>query len=92
MRKDELLREELASLCHDQWSNWMEHLFSKCEIGPNGTLIIPKWYADRWSGQMRTSFDGLSEPDKEKDRKEADRFLAIVNGGPPEYRLRDLRL
>jgi hypothetical protein len=29
-------REELAALCHKQWSGWMKHLFSKLYQQPPG--------------------------------------------------------
>jgi hypothetical protein len=77
-------REKLANLCHEQWSGWMEYLFSKCfaEVGQfdkdTGNLIIPEWAVNRWRRQMRTPYAELPENDKESDRKEADRFLAIL--------------
>jgi predicted RNase H-like nuclease (RuvC/YqgF family) len=62
----------------------MEYLFSKCfaEVGQfdkdTGNLIIPEWAVNRWRRQMRTPYAELPENDKESDRKEADRFLAIL--------------
>ena len=70
------LREELADLCHQQWSGWMEYLFSTC-IEENG-LIIPTWAAERWKRQMNTAYKDLSEEEKDSDRREADRFIATL--------------
>jgi hypothetical protein len=72
------MREKLAALAHDQWSGWMKHLFGKCQINPNGTATIPKWAVDRWMRQMNTDYDALSEPEKDSDRQEADRYLEII--------------
>lgn len=73
------LREQLAALCHEQWSGWMEYLFAKCKVKDDGqSMLIPPWAVDRWVGQMKTPYAELSESEKDSDRKEADRFLAIV--------------
>lgn len=71
------MREKLAQLTHEQWSGWMDHLFRKCEKGSDGTLIIPKWAVDRWQRQAKTPFSKLTPTEKDSDREEADRFLAI---------------
>jgi len=79
MRK---IREELAELCHEQWSGWMKYLFSKCvsPIEPNtGTVVIPAWAVERWERQMNTPYKDLSEVEKNSDRKEADRFIKLLN-------------
>ena len=73
------LREELAELAHSQWSGWMDYLFGKCQQGDNGTLIIPKWAVDRWKRQSHSSFADLSENERESDRAEADKFIALLN-------------
>lgn len=72
------MREQLAELSHEQWSGWMEHLFSKCTLNDDGTAIIPAWAAERWQRQMRTRYRDLPEDEKDSDRSEADRILAIV--------------
>ena len=73
------LRERLAALCHDQWSGWITYQFSKCASGFDiANLVIPGWAVERWTRQSSTTYDDLSEEEKESDRKEADRFLAIL--------------
>jgi hypothetical protein len=74
------LREILADLCHEQWSGWMRYVFGKCEcwaptIGP---VQIPSWAVARWMRQMSTPYAELSESEQDSDRREADRFLAII--------------
>jgi hypothetical protein len=63
----------------------MEYLFSKCEIGiVNGgpATIIPPWAIERWTNQLQTPYSGLCEEEKESDRKEADRFIALLSTRP----------
>lgn len=73
------LRERLAALCHDQWSGWMRHLFSKCQTpAPTGNIYIPRPPRERWQRQMNTPYAELSESEKDSDRKEADRILEAL--------------
>ena len=78
-------REKLAELCHEQWADWMEYLFEKSipykpgEVqNYEGAVIIPKWAVDRWQRQMDTYYKDLSDSEKESDRKEADKFLHVM--------------
>jgi len=83
------MREKLAALCHDQWSGWMEYLFSKCHKAPSsiGSMaVIPGWAVLRWRRQMVTPYAKLSEEEKNSDRKEADRFLALLMHGEEQRR------
>lgn len=81
------MREELADLCHKQWSEWMDYLFSKCDsIMPmilsaleDESLIIPAEFVKRWKRQVNTPYEDLPLLEKESDRKEADKFLKIIN-------------
>lgn len=83
------LREALADLCHEQWSGWMRHLFSKCGyVTPSledrnnelteGEAIIPLEFVKRWRRQLSTPYADLSEEEKDSDRKEADKFIAFI--------------
>ncbi|HDR3523998.1 TPA: hypothetical protein QCN93_004711 [Bacillus pacificus] len=77
-KKGETLKEDLSNLAHEQWSGWMEYLFSKSVKNEDGTVIIPKWAVDRWERQVNTSYKDLSEEEKDSDRKEADKFLKVI--------------
>ena len=72
------LREELAALCHSQWAGWMAYLFSKGTFNKDGTWTMPKEFVERWSRQTSTPYDNLSALEQDSDRKEADKFLAII--------------
>lgn len=73
------VREQLADYAHAAWSGWMEYLFSKCLNGSviQGSAVIPPECVERWTRQMNTSYADLPENEKESDRAEADRMLAI---------------
>lgn len=82
---EDKFREALAALCHEQWSGWMKYLFSKCKNASGmymqaGTpdAIIPGSFVERWTRQLSTPYDELPEGEKESDRKEADKFLALM--------------
>ena len=77
MNGKELIREQVAELAHQQWSGWMKYLFSKGEFTIDGTWIMPEWAVQRWGKQLVTSYQELSAIEKESDRKEADKFLAV---------------
>lgn len=77
--KERIMREKLAELCHEQWSKWMKYLFSKGTFNEDGTWTMPKEFTDRWKRQMNTRYAELSEVEKESDRKEADKFIQLIN-------------
>lgn len=70
-------REELAALCHSQWSDWMKYLFSKCRLLSGGEMIIPQWAVKRWKKQAKTEYSKLSEKEMDSDKAEADKFIAF---------------
>lgn len=73
------LREQLAALAHDeQWTGWMEYLFGLSRRNPDGSVTIPAEHVARWMRQMATPYAQLSEQEKNSDREEADRVLALI--------------
>ena len=72
------MREQLAALAHEIWSGWMDYLFSKCQLRHDGSAIIPSSAVKRRQRLMITRYTDLPESEKEKDRKEADKFLEIL--------------
>ena len=83
------LREEVADLCHRQWSNWMKYIFTRCEedeVEPldddipwnTGNLVIPIEWVERWKRQVNTDYKNLSEEEKDSDRKEADKYIDLM--------------
>lgn len=72
------LREQLAAIEHERWADWMRYLFSKCEHRPDGSVVIPAGLAERWQRQVYTPYCDLSEPEKQSDRDEVDRYWHLV--------------
>jgi len=80
-----MIREKLAKLSHEQWSGWIKHMFAKCsETCPEDgklfhqeCLIIPQWAVERWTRQANTQYKDLAEREKDSDRAEADRVIAV---------------
>lgn len=67
--------EQSAAIAHEQWSGWMKYLFEKSTQNADGTVTIPKWAVDRWTRQMNTEYNKLSEQEKESDRIEAKKYM-----------------
>ncbi len=71
--------ERLAAFCHDeQWSGWMDYLWSKAVENPDGSVTIPSWAVERWRRQGTTPYGELTEDEKESDRVEARKILALL--------------
>lgn len=75
----EELREKLADIEHQRWSDWMSYLFKRCGCPKNGEdAVIPAEWADRWGIQMNTDYSELTEKEKDSDREQVDRYLDLV--------------
>ena len=72
------LIEELSDYTHSSWSGWMTYLFSKSKLNRDGTVTISKDLVDRWTKQIDTPYEDLSEEEKKSDREEAQKMLKIV--------------
>ncbi len=71
--------ELLAAYSHDDaWSGWMRYMIGKGTLNLDGTWTMPAWALERWSRQMTTPYADLPEAEKESDRDEARKILAIV--------------
>lgn len=80
-------REALAEYAHEAWSGWMKYMFRKggfATFDVNGesqtVYVMPAWAVERWKRQSETPYADLPETEKESDREEADRMLAIIDG------------
>lgn len=78
-RSYNMLIEKLADYAHKAWTGWMQHVFINCcKENDDGSLVIPKWAVDRWTRQMKTPYEELSELEKESDREEAREILTTI--------------
>lgn len=77
-------RERLAAYAHEAWSGWMKWMFEHGGVvtshisGKSYWVMLPEKY-DRWQRQMNTPYADLPESEKESDRAEADKMLAIIH-------------
>ena len=76
---DDAKIEALADYAHSAWGGWMMYLFDLSnENCDDGTYTIPKELVDRWTRQMEADYADLPENEKESDRKEARKMLALI--------------
>ena len=64
-------REELADVQHQIWSHWMNHFLDKVDVRDLEDFA-------RWSRQRDTDYADLSEKEKDSDRSQADKVLAVL--------------
>ena len=76
--RDQGVVEILADYAHRAWSGWMLHMFMKSALNPDGTVTIPADLVTRWKRQAATFYQDLPEGEKESDRKEARKMLALL--------------
>ena len=72
MITEEQLIEALADLEHERWSGW-ERYRAKCTSTTGAAA-----HERRWEGQRETPYAELSEKEKESDRVEARKTLALL--------------
>lgn len=77
-----VLKERLAAIEHERWSDWMKYMFSVCsgifapDRGPGS--FIPADFAKRWIRQMNTPYAELTEEEKQSDRDQVERYWYIL--------------
>lgn len=76
------IKEPLAAYAHEAWSGWIRYMWGKSTKNADGTITIPEVWADRWARQASTDYAQLPESEKESDRVEADKMIAIFIGTP----------
>lgn len=80
--------EKGADLEHDRWARWQKYFFSKCLLKPQSEVnglddrfiyfALSKDLYTRWNKQIETSYQYLSEEEKESDRKETRNYIPII--------------
>jgi murein DD-endopeptidase len=70
--------EPLATLEHLRWAGWMEYLFTRGKQEADGSFTIDAGSVARWRRQVATPYADLSEREKESDRIEARKSLALL--------------
>ncbi len=70
--------EALADKEHESWGNWMRWLFQICKENPDGSVTITPDLVKRWQRQIGTSYNSLSEEEKQYDRDEVMKKMQII--------------
>ena len=78
------MKEKLAVLMHEIWGEWWDYVFQRgyraqIEGEWNSSFIVPDDLVERWNRQKATPYDDLSESEKDSDREQADKVLALLN-------------
>ncbi len=73
-----MLREKLAEVQHAIWTHWMIYLFRVSIQNEDGSYTIPADKVKHWMRQIHTPYSELSEREKESDREQADKVLAVL--------------
>lgn len=72
-------REQLADLCHRQWSGWIAYMWTMGSFNDeDGSFTLPSESVERWTRQMSTGYESLSPEEQDSDRAEADKFIEAV--------------
>lgn len=72
------LLEELAAIEHERWSHWQRHVHAKGRRQSDGSLVLPAELVERWERQIATEYADLNEAEKESDREQVRRYLALI--------------
>ena len=75
--RDKIL-EAVAEECHNQWSRWTEHLLGKTVKCCEEHIFVDKKFVEQWRRQIATPYAGLSEVEKESDRREARKIVLAI--------------
>ena len=67
---DKELLEKLAALEHKQWAHWTTYMLNN----------LTDENINRWTRQIETPYEKLSDNEKEKDRVWARKVLEIISG------------
>ena len=73
------MKELFADLAHNMWSEWMDHLFSKCIFNNDGSAIIPTESVEHWKRQASIPYADLPDSEKESDRAQAKKIREAVD-------------
>lgn len=74
----EALTERLAAIEHERWAHWQRYMHSKALRQPDGSLLIPKEFVERWEHQITTPFESLTDKEKESDRDQVRKYLPLI--------------
>ncbi len=72
------IMDDLAAVEHERWAHWQRFVHEQASQQPDGSLLLPAELVERWERQIETSFEKLTEKEKESDREQVRRYLPIL--------------
>ena len=72
------MEEVVAAEMHAVWTHWMKYLQANVVWQEGVGWIIPEHFILRWQRQMRTPYAELPEEEKQSDRHQAQKVLAVI--------------
>jgi uncharacterized protein YecT (DUF1311 family) len=72
------LREKLAAIEHERWSDWQKWVHNCGVKHPNGDITLKAVDVNRWDEQINTPYKDLTENEKDSDRDQVDRYWPLV--------------
>jgi len=75
------LREKLAAIEHERWSDWQAWVHSQGHIYEDKlgkSLVLPWEVVERWNKQILTSYKHLSDKEKASDMEQVDRYWPLI--------------
>jgi hypothetical protein len=72
------LLEELAAIEHQRWAHWQRYVHDHGKRQPDGSILLPADLVERWERQINTSYDKLSESEKDSDREQVRKYFPLL--------------
>ncbi len=73
------LREKLADHEHRRWAHWQAWMHSRGSINAiTGDMTIPAALVRRWTRQIDTNYENLTEKEKDTDRMQVIAYLPLI--------------
>lgn len=72
-------REAVADLVHQIWSHWAKYQITCGKLNSDASFTISAALTERWIRQMNTVYKDLTETEKESDRHQADKIIALLD-------------
>lgn len=72
------LAEKLAVVEHERWAHWQKFVHESGIRQNDGSILLTKELVDRWERQIATSYDNLTEREKESDREQVRKYLPLI--------------
>lgn len=70
--------DRLAAVEHARWAHWQQYMHDQCISTSDGSLVIPAELVSRWSTQIATPYEELTEPERASDREQVRLYLPLI--------------